>query len=192
MVRIGVLALQGAFREHMDHLRDIPGVKAVEVRTAEDLENVQGLILPGGESTAIIRVMEESGLHHALMRRLENGLPAWGTCAGLILLATVVDNKPGFLKALDITVKRNAYGSQLSSFTTMKTVSPIHDTPLRCVFIRAPYIEKCGSKVEVLGIHEGHIIAARQGNILVTTYHPELTEDNTYHQFFVDSVKSQA
>lgn len=191
MLKIGVLAIQGAFREHIEHLEALEGVKAVLVRTAEELADVAGLILPGGESTAMIRLIKDTSLYGALKDSIQGGLPTWGTCAGLILLAKEVDGQPGFLQVIDIRVKRNAYGSQLSSFVAYKTIADVHESPKKCVFIRAPYIESCAGTVQVLGTHEGHIIAAKQDNIFVTTFHPELTSDHAYHNYFIDSIRKK-
>jgi 5'-phosphate synthase pdxT subunit len=191
MVKIGVLAVQGAFREHREHLEAIEGVEAVLVRTAEDLASVHGLILPGGESTAMIRLIKDTPLYSVLKERIQEGLPTWGTCAGLILLAREVDGQLGFLQVMDIHVKRNAYGSQLSSFVVDKTIEVVHGEPKKCIFIRAPYIESSGSAVEILGTHEGHIIAAKQGNIFVTTFHPELTSDHAYHNYFMECIRNR-
>lgn len=191
MLKIGVLAVQGAFREHREHLEALEGVEVVMVRTAEDLTGLEGIILPGGESTAMIRLIRETPLFGALKDRILGGLPAWGTCAGLILLAQVVDGQPGFLQVMDIRVKRNAYGSQLNSFAIDKTIEAVHESPQKCVFIRAPYIESCGGTVQILGTHEGHIIAAKQDHIFVTTFHPELTSDYAYHHYFIDNIRKK-
>jgi 5'-phosphate synthase pdxT subunit len=189
MVKIGVLALQGDFREHRQML-DRLGVQASEVRLPQDLDGVSGLILPGGESTAIVRLMRTSGLLEELQRLSRAGLPMWGTCAGMILLAKRLDasGMPA-LQAMDITVRRNAFGRQVDSFEADLAIVGLEGGPFRAVFIRAPVIEAVGPGVELLGrLPDGTVVAAREGLLLATSFHPELTIDTRLHQYFLDRI----
>jgi pyridoxal 5'-phosphate synthase pdxT subunit len=191
---IGVLALQGAVREHLAVLASM-GVHALEVRSAADLARVDGLILPGGESTTISMLIESAGLLPALSERLDAGMPAFGTCAGMILLATdVADGRADqhFFGAIDIGVRRNAFGRQIDSFETDLAVKGM-DTPLHAVFIRAPVVERVGEGVEVLATVDGfdgapRPVVCRQGSVLVVAFHPELAADPRLHQLFVAAV----
>ena len=192
-MRIGVLALQGAFREHMLSVEALDA-NAVAVRLPHQLEDCDGLIIPGGESTAISKLMTTYGFYEPIAERHADGMAVWGTCAGAILIArTIVDgiaDQRG-LELMDITVRRNAYGRQLDSFEA--DVDFVHiGEPYRGVFIRAPWIEDVGKGVEVLAKHEGHIVAARQGNLMATTFHPELTGDPRIHRYFIDHVARAA
>jgi 5'-phosphate synthase pdxT subunit len=189
-LRIGVLALQGNFREHLATLRGL-GADAVEIRKPEQLAGLDGLVIPGGESTAIGRLVELYGFDEAL-RAFE--APIFGTCAGMILVARdAVDAKPGqpLLGLADITVRRNAFGRQVRSFEVDLDVAG-EDTPIRGVFIRAPWIEEVGPGVEVLAEHEGHGVLARDGRILVAAFHPELTGDTRVHERFLELVREEA
>jgi 5'-phosphate synthase pdxT subunit len=189
MVKIGVLALQGDFREHRQML-DRLGVQASEVRLPQDLDGVSGLILPGGESTAIVRLMRTSGLLEELQRLSRAGLPMWGTCAGMILLAKRLDasGMPA-LQAMDITVRRNAFGRQVDSFEADLAIVGLEGGPFRAVFIRAPVSEAVGPGVELLGrLPDGTVVAAREGLLLATSFHPELTIDTRLHQYFLDRI----
>jgi len=191
-VKIGVLALQGAFREHREVLEAL-GATCVEVRTPEELAAVDALVLPGGESTAITRLLDTSGVQGPLVERLRDGLPAFGTCAGLIVLARSVldgraDQAP--LDAIDVTVRRNAYGTQLQSFEADLDISGIGNGSFRGVFIRAPVITAVAPEVEVLAEHEGSPVLCRQGAVWVSTFHPELSGDLRVHQRFLLDVKS--
>jgi len=181
-----VLALQGDFREHIDALRAI-GATASEVRTAEQLAVVDALILPGGESTTIARLLLAFELMEPLRARLRAGMPAWGTCAGAILLARRVpglDRPP--IGVLDVTVDRNAFGRQLDSFEAELAVAGMAGGPLRAVFIRAPVIREPGPGVTVLArLDDGRIVACREGRVLATSFHPELTDDRRMHEAFV-------
>ena len=177
-MRIGVLALQGNFREHAAMLRAL-GADPFEVRTAAQLEGLDGLVIPGGESTAILRLARLYGLEEAL-RRFE--APIFGTCAGMILLGR------DHLGLVDLAVRRNAYGRQVASFEADLELAG-ETEPLRGVFIRAPWIEETGPEVEVLAEHDGRAVLARQGRILVASFHPELTEDTRVHQLFLDQVR---
>lgn len=187
MRKIGVLALQGSVAEHLHALSQIEGIIPCEVKSRADLDKVSGLILPGGESTTIGKLMGDFGLTGLVAKRIKDGMPVWGTCAGMILLAgKIVDEDQVHLGVMDITVRRNAYGSQLDSFSVPVCIPGIakHEIPL--VFIRAPWVEKAGSEVEVLAKVNDRIVAARQNNMLVTSFHPELTEDLSFHKYFVN------
>lgn len=188
--RIGVLAMQGAFREHIQRLCAI-GIEASEVRTLDELRSCDGLIIPGGESTTIARLLLAFELMEPLRRRIAEGLPVWGTCAGAILLARDVpglDRPP--LGAMDIRVDRNAFGRQLDSFEFDLNVRGIAGGPLHAVFIRAPAITATGPGVEVLAmLADGRVVACRQGALLATAFHPELTADPRLHELFVTIVR---
>ena len=188
-MKIGILAVQGAFIEHA-HMLDKLGVDHFEIRQKKDLESNQldGLILPGGESTVMGKLARELDLYEPLKEAIENGTPTFGTCAGLILLANQLsnDNRTHF-GTMDISVKRNAYGRQLGSFETTGVVDEIGEVPM--VFIRAPYIESTNDKVKVLAKVDDHIVAARQDNMLATAFHPELSEDTSIHQYFINMVE---
>jgi pyridoxal 5'-phosphate synthase pdxT subunit len=188
-VKIGVLALQGAFREHIVSIEAL-GVSATAVRLPDQLAGCAGLIIPGGESTAIGKLMDTYGFHEEISRRHLEGMAVWGTCAGAILLArTVLDAMPDqhSLGLIDITIRRNAYGRQVDSFEADLDVNGI-DEPFPGVFIRAPWIEGVGEGVEVLARHAGRIVAARHRDVLATSFHPELTGDPRFHRLFVDLV----
>jgi 5'-phosphate synthase pdxT subunit len=188
-VKIGVLALQGAFREHIVSLEAL-GVRTVAARLPDQLADCAGLIIPGGESTAIGKLMETYGFYDAVAVRHAEGMAIWGTCAGAILIAShVLDALPDqrTLELMDITIRRNAYGRQVDSFEAPLTVAGLRE-PFTGVFIRAPWIENVGEGVEVLARHDGHIVAARQGDLMATTFHPELTGDPAIHRLFVDGI----
>ena len=185
MEKVGVLALQGSFAEHLAVLRIIPGIEPIEVKTIAQLEAVDRLIIPGGESTAIGKLLRKTGMMPILQKRIEEGLAVWGTCAGLILLAKNIVGEEPYLDAIDITVKRNAYGSQLDSFSCEQIIPAISAKPIHLVFIRAPWIESVGPKVEVLAERDGRIIAAKQGRLLATSFHPELTQDTSVYEYFL-------
>lgn len=188
-MRVGVLALQGAFREHIMTLEAL-GVRAVAVRLRDQLGDLSGLVIPGGESTAIAKLMRTYGFYDAISRRHEEGMAVWGTCAGAILMAVeildaVPEQEP--LALMDIAVRRNAYGRQVDSFEADIAFKHL-EQEFRGVFIRAPWIESVGEGVEVLAEHDGHIVAARQSDMLATTFHPELTGDPRVHRYFIDHV----
>lgn len=188
-MRIGVLALQGAFREHIYSLEALD-VGAVAVRLPSQLDDIEGLIIPGGESTAISKLMETYGFYEPIAMRHGQGMALWGTCAGAILLAKrIVDGIEGQrgLELMDIEVRRNAYGRQIDSFEADLDVTHL-DGVFRGVFIRAPWIESVGEDVEVLAEHDGHIVAAREGRLMAATFHPELTGDPSMHRYFVEEV----
>jgi len=186
-MKVGVLALQGAFREHREVL-DALGVEAVDVRTPAELGALDALILPGGESTTMSALLDSSGVRAPLAERLADGLPVLGTCAGMILLAReVVDGRPDqeSFGAIDVAVRRNAYGRQRDSFEAALTVDGLPGGSFPGVFIRAPRIESVGERVAVLATHEGVPVLARQGNVVVTSFHPELSGDLRLHEWFL-------
>lgn len=176
--RVGVLAVQGGFQRHVEHLREA-GADPVEVRLPADLEGLDGLILPGGESTTIVMGIESAGLAPAILAHHESGRPVLGTCAGMI----VAGNE--HLGLIDITTKRNAFGRQLASFEDDIEVEGIADEKIRAVFIRAPWVESTGEGVEILAEVRDHPVAVRQGNVTAISFHPELTPDNRIHRWFV-------
>ncbi|SNR32558.1 pyridoxal 5'-phosphate synthase glutaminase subunit PdxT [Blastococcus mobilis] len=192
---IGVLALQGDVREHLGALTE-QGARAVPVRRPEELAAVDGLVLPGGESTTIVKLAARFGLLEPLRAAVQAGLPAYGSCAGMILLADrILDAPPDqeTVGGLDVTVRRNAFGRQVDSFESEVDLG-LDGGPLRAVFIRAPWVEKAGEGVEVLGRVVGgaaddRIVAVRQGNLVATSFHPELTGDRRVHALFVDIVR---
>jgi 5'-phosphate synthase pdxT subunit len=181
------LALQGSVSEHLAALRAV-GAVGRPVRNAADLAGVDRLILPGGESTTMAGLLAENGLGAAIVARIRGGLPVWGTCAGMILLARRIEGQEqgGALGLMDITVRRNAYGRQIDSFTTAAVIPEIGGSSLTLVFIRAPYITETGAGVRVLLELNGHIVAARQENVLATSFHPELTADTACHRYFLN------
>lgn len=183
MTRIGVLALQGAFREHLDTLAAI-GVEGVPVRLPEDLENLDGLILPGGESTTMRRLIDRWGLREPILRLARRGAPLFGTCAGMIVLAReIAGGEAPVLPLLDVTVERNAFGRQLDSFEAELAVPILGNAPVHAVFIRAPIIERSGPEVDVLAkLDDGRIVAVRQGNVIATSFHPELAGETRFHR----------
>jgi len=191
-MKIGVLALQGAFIEH-EHVLARLGVQPVEVRLPEHLEGLDGLIIPGGESTTMGLLAQKWGLLEPMQAFARSGRPIWGTCAGMILLAKeVVDGVPGqpILGLMDITVRRNAFGRQVDSFEADLAVPLLGDPPFHAVFIRAPVIERVGAGVEVLAaLEDGTAVAVQQGNLLATAFHPELTRDERFHHYFLKLTK---
>ena len=190
MLTIGVLALQGAIKEHLDRLQSLPQVKGIMVKTTMELEDVDGLILPGGESTAMGKLLREFDLLEPLTAKIKAGLPVWGTCAGMILLAKSIIGQPdSHLSVMDICVQRNGYGSQLDSFSVNTVLPDIADTPIPLVFIRAPYVESVGPDVKILAKIDDKIVAVEQDNMLATAFHPELTSDLTFHKYFAEKVR---
>jgi len=186
--RIGVLALQGAVDIHVHALERL-GVESVEVRRTEDLARVDGLVLPGGESSTISKLLVINELFEPLAERLNEGMPAFGTCAGMIMLASeILDGRDDQLSfgAIDISVRRNAFGRQIDSFETDLSVIGLPESPVHAVFIRAPVVERVGPGVEILAaVEEGRPVACRQGNVLVTSFHPELSPDLRLHELFI-------
>lgn len=187
-MKVGVLALQGGVIEHVKMLQDLK-VETVLVKEPKDLESIEGIILPGGESTAIAKLLKISGLETSLKEKIQNGLPCFGTCAGMILLAKEIIGETPHLALMDIVVRRNAYGRQLASFKVEQVIKAISDSVLPLVFIRAPWIEEVKENVQVLFTYDNHIVMARQDNILVSSFHPELDTDHSIHQYFVDMIK---
>jgi 5'-phosphate synthase pdxT subunit len=185
--KIGVLALQGDFREHAEILEKL-GVEPVEVRTLEDLEGLSGIIVPGGESTAIGNLMVSSGLLDGIRSFFYKGGPVWGTCAGMVLAASATTGpRQPLLGLMNALVERNGFGRQVHSFETDLEVEGF-DRPFTGVFIRAPFFEDVGPGVEVLSEVDGRVVAARGENILVTAFHPELTDDTRFHEYFLREV----
>ncbi len=186
---IGVLALQGDFAEHLKTLQRC-GVQACEVRTAQQVQEVDGLILPGGESTTIIKLMQRYGLDEAIVQRASEGMPIFGTCAGLIVMAREIEGYPHQprLGLLDVAVARNAFGRQVESFEVDLPVPKLGEPPVRAVFIRAPYVTRVGAGVEVLASLDGKVVLVQQRNLLGGAFHPELTDDLRVHRYFIDLV----
>lgn len=195
---IGVLALQGDVREHLAALES-SGARGVTVRRPAEIAQIDGLIIPGGESTTMSNLLAVFDLLEPLRARLADGLPAYGSCAGMILLASeILDTRPDarHLDSLDITVRRNAFGRQVDSFETDLDVIGIDGGPVRAVFIRAPWVERVGEHVEVLatvphGPAAGRVVAVRQNSVLATSFHPEVTGDDRVHALFVDMVRGR-
>lgn len=189
-MKIGVLALQGDFIEHEHMLRRL-GVDVVEVRLPKDLEDIDGLIMPGGESTTFAKLAVRFGLVEPLRKFTQQGKPIWGTCAGLIFLAKDVGRDQPTLDLMDVRVRRNAFGRQIDSFTTDLQISTVEGGPFPGVFIRAPIIESVGSNVQTLcTLEDGTIVAAQQDNMLATSFHPELTQDTRVHEYFLHMAKN--
>jgi 5'-phosphate synthase pdxT subunit len=186
-VKIGILALQGDVREHAAALTALDA-DVVEVRVPDDLAAVDALVLPGGESTTMSLLLQSSGLFDPIAERLGDGMPAFGTCAGMILLATdVLDGRPDqrSFGMIDIAVRRNAFGRQVDSFETELDVAGVPGGPVPAVFIRAPFVASVGEGVEVLAEVDGHPVVCRQGDVLVAAFHPELSDDLRLHRLFL-------
>ncbi|MGW7069671.1 pyridoxal 5'-phosphate synthase glutaminase subunit PdxT [Streptomyces sp. NPDC054855] len=191
---VGVLALQGDVREHLIALASADAV-ARPVRRPEELAEVDGLVIPGGESTTISKLAALFGLAEPLRARVRAGMPVYGTCAGMIMLADkILDprSEQETFGGIDMIVRRNAFGRQNESFEAAVAIAGIDGDPVEGVFIRAPWVESVGVRVEVLAEHEGHIVAVRQGNALATSFHPELTGDHRMHELFVGMVRRNA
>ena len=193
-MKIGVLALQGDFREHINSLSDC-GVNAVPVKTKEEILEVDGLIIPGGESTTIAKLARSFNLFDLIKKRIADGMPTYGSCAGMILLADRVEDAivgQESFGGIDMTVRRNAFGRQVDSFETELKFEGITQPSIRAVFIRAPWVESVGAGVQILAevSIDGtkHPVAVRQGNLLATSFHPELTGDNRIHKFFIEQI----
>lgn len=193
--RVGVLALQGDFREHIAVLRGL-GADAVPVRRAEELERIAGLVIPGGESSVMDKLSRAFGVAEPLREAIAAGLPVYGTCAGLIMLAdTVVDGIAGqqSLGGLDVAVRRNAFGSQVDSFETDLDIPQLGPEPVHAVFIRAPIVESVGERATVLArVPDGRVVAVEQGGLLGTSFHPEITGDTRFHEYFLAKVRARA
>jgi 5'-phosphate synthase pdxT subunit len=185
LVPTGVLTIQGDFEKHVSMLAGL-GVKSTEVRTVDDLAAVDRLIVPGGESSTVGLLLQKFGLGEALRQRAEAGMPIWGTCMGMILMANEIVGKPNqfTLQLLDIEVRRNAFGAQVNSFEDQVEVAGLSE-PVTGVFIRAPIVTRCGPEVQVLSRYEGEVVAVRQGKLLGTSFHPELTDDTRLHEWFL-------
>lgn len=185
-MKVGILALQGAFIEHVRAVRAC-GHDPVEIRKPEQLDDCRALIIPGGESTTIGKLMNEFNLFEVIRARGEQGMPILGTCAGMVLLARVIEesDQPR-LGLMNITVKRNAFGRQVDSFEADLAVPTLGDDPVRAVFIRAPYITAVGPGVEVLAVFDGKIVLVRQDRLVASAFHPELTEDLRLHKYFLN------
>ena len=193
MPTIGVLALQGAFNAHAQALRQL-NADVREIRLPQDLDGVDGVVLPGGESTTMSQLLLSSGVFDVLTQRVAGGLPALGTCAGLILLAKrVLDARPDQVSCsvLDVTVRRNGYGRQIDSFEADIAVTGL-ETPFTAVFIRAPIIEEVGSGVEILAMHDGAPVAVAAQNVIAASFHPELTSDVRFHELFLHMISSDS
>ncbi|MBU3098189.1 MULTISPECIES: pyridoxal 5'-phosphate synthase glutaminase subunit PdxT [Clostridium] len=185
-MKIGVLSLQGGVIEHINHITKL-GHVGVEIKKLEDMEGINGIILPGGESTTIGKLLRETKMFIPLRNKILSGLPVWGTCAGMILLAKVIEGEiDGHLKVMDIKVKRNAYGSQVNSFKRDVIVSEISSGPLPLVFIRGPVITEVTSNVKIVCTVDDKIVAAKQNNMFVTAFHPELTNNLEVHKYFIN------
>ena len=197
-MKIGVLALQGDVREHIQSLSDC-GVDALAVKTKSEIENISALVIPGGESTTIAKLARSFDLFDLIKDRIKDGMPTYGSCAGMILLSDVVEDAiigQESFGGIDMVVKRNAFGRQVDSFETDLKFKGITDPPVRAVFIRAPWVESVGENVEVLAeisdsAGQRHPVAVRQGHLLATSFHPELTGDNRVHKFFVENICRQ-
>jgi len=192
---VGVLALQGDFREHIAVLNGL-GAKAVPVRRAEELDSIDGLVIPGGESSVMDKLARTFGLFDPLKARIAAGLPVYGTCAGLIMISnTVLDAITGqqSLGGLDVAVRRNAFGSQLDSFETDIEIPALGERPVHAVFIRAPVVESVGDDVTVLAaLADGRIVAVEQGALLGTSFHPEMTGDTRFHEYFLRKLQTSS
>jgi 5'-phosphate synthase pdxT subunit len=185
-VKIGVLALQGDFAKHIESL-DRLGVQAVEVRLPEELDDLDGLIIPGGESTTVGKLMTRFGIDEVIRRRVEEGMAVFGTCTGMILLAREIEGSSQHrLGLMDISVRRNAFGRQVDSFETDLDVSGIEDGPVRAIFIRAPLVIEVDGRAQVLAQLDGdRVVMVREGRCLAAAFHPELTDDTRVHEYFV-------
>jgi 5'-phosphate synthase pdxT subunit len=194
-LQVGVLALQGDFREHIAVLRGL-GADAVPVRRPEELAQVGGLVIPGGESSVMDKLSRTFGLAQPLKDAIAGGLPVYGTCAGLIMLADrVLDGIAGqqSLGGLDVAVRRNAFGSQLDSFETDLDIPALGEEPVHAVFIRAPIVESLGEKATALAaVADGRVVAVEQGNLIGTSFHPEITGETRFHRYFLDKVRAAA
>jgi 5'-phosphate synthase pdxT subunit len=191
-MRVGVLALQGTFIEHIDSLRQL-GVDAPPIRLPRELHTLDGLIIPGGESTTMLRLMEGFGLIEPIRKMAQDGLPTWGTCAGMILLAKSLSNyEMETLGLMDMKVRRNAFGSQIDSFEADLEIPLVGEEPFHAVFIRAPVIEEAMADVEILSrLPDDTIVAARQNLLLACAFHPEFTDDLRFHSYFLNMISQK-
>lgn len=193
MPKIGVLAIQGDFLEHRQALARL-GVEAPEIRLPHQLEDIDGLIIPGGESTTIAQLIDIYGFREPLRERARQGMAVWGTCAGMIVIADrLTDARPEPLRLMDIEVSRNAFGRQVDSFEADIEFQDIDGAPFHCVFIRAPVVNRVGASVRTLAaLDDGRPVAVRQGKLLATAFHPELTGDSRIHELFARMASQQA
>lgn len=190
MKKVGVLALQGAVTEHINKLGKFENIQPCIVKYQNEIEAIDALIIPGGESTAIGKLMADFDLSGIIKSRILSGMPVWGTCAGMIILAKKICNdERRHLEVMDIEVKRNGYGRQIDSFSTAVKLHEISPDVIPLVFIRAPYVVDTAPNVDILLRVNGNIVACRQDNMLATSFHPELTEDLSFHKYFVDMIK---
>lgn len=191
-MRIGILALQGDFAEHRAMLKRCGAAFAL-IRKPAELNDVDGLIIPGGESTTIGKLMVQNSLDRAIIDKVENGMPVFGTCAGMIVLAAKIDQSEQFsLGLMAIEVKRNAFGRQVDSFETLLSVPALGPPDVPAVFIRAPYIASVGPDVRVLAYYDGKIVMAQQGSLMAAAFHPELTDDLRIHRYFLQQVEKSS
>jgi 5'-phosphate synthase pdxT subunit len=188
-MKIGILALQGAFREHEQMLQNL-GAETVLVKKPEHLEGLDGIVIPGGESTSIGRLLREYQLIEPIRKMASEGMPVFGTCAGMIVMAKeIVGGEEPHLALMDVSVNRNSFGRQVDSFETDLDIPAIGDSPFPAVFIRAPHIANVGEACEVLGTYQDRIVAVKQGNLLALSFHPELTNDDRFHRLFLKMVE---
>jgi len=189
---VGVLGVQGDVEEHVRALAG-GGAEARVVKTPAELEAVEGLVIPGGESTTVIRLLERFGLSAPIKARVAGGMPLWGTCMGLIVAARdVADLEQPTLDLIDVTVRRNAFGRQVASAEVPLEIPALGSEPFPGIFIRAPWIERAGPQVEILASHDGHGVFVRQANVIGTSFHPELTHDRRVHDYFLEMVRTAA
>ncbi len=193
VMKIGVLGMQGDIEEHMAMLEKI-GVPAIRVKSLKHLNTVNGLIIPGGESTTMVKLLKKTGLFEELKKRIENGFPVYGTCAGMIILANKIVSHPeqDSLKVLNISVNRNGYGRQVDSFEVEIPIPIVGKKPFRAIFIRAPRIVEVEEDVEVLATYEGSPVMVRKGNIFASSFHPEISDDTRIHELFAKVVENAA
>jgi len=185
-LKIGVLSLQGDVDEHMHHIAKL-GHEGIEIKKLDDMDGIDGIILPGGESTTIGKILRETKMLIPLRGKILSGLPVWGTCAGMILLAKYIEgSNQEHLKVMDIKVKRNAYGSQINSFTRDVIINEISSEPLPLVFIRGPLITEVLSDAKIICTVDDKIVAAKQKNMFATSFHPELTDSLEMHKYFIN------
>lgn len=188
---IGVLSLQGSVAEHLKLLDKCKKAKCAPVKTVEAINAIDGLIIPGGESTTLMKLIKNFGLYEPIKQRIDSGMPVWGTCAGMILLANKIEGALSFFNSIDIAVKRNAYGRQTESFFTEGDFEGVGHIGM--VFVRAPKITRLGSEVQALAYHNDEVVAARSGNVLVTAFHPEMIPtDPRVHKYFVNMCEEAA
>jgi 5'-phosphate synthase pdxT subunit len=188
-MKIGILSLQGGVIEHINHINKLSH-EGIEIKNLKDMKDIQGIILPGGESTTIGKLLKERDMLTSLREKIISGLPVWGTCAGMILLAKYIEeSSEEYLKVMDIKVKRNAYGSQIHSFKKNVIISEISGEPLPLIFIRGPLITEISNDAKIICTVDDKIVAARQNNMFATSFHPELTDNLEVHKYFINMCK---